>query len=98
MNEKALEGNKLFERTKSKKTKEKQWSDEQEMLNTDVLHFISALIGCRIKAEDKKHMKDVYLKCYGDFCALSANDFSALWINTNYDLFTFYGNDLPAMV
>jgi hypothetical protein len=97
MNDKALEANKIF-KERSKKTKNKQWSDEQQMLNSDVLYFICALIGCRIKTDQKKHLKDVYIKCYGDFVALSANDFSALWTNSNYDLFTFYGNDLPLLV
>ena len=97
MNEKAIEANKAFEKNKSKKTS-KQWSDEQEMLNSDVLYFICALIGCRIKTEEKKHLKDIYIKCYGDFIAMAANDFSALWTNSNYELFTFYGNDLPPLV
>jgi hypothetical protein len=97
MNEKAIEGNRAYAKEK-KKTVKKDWSDEQLMLNSDVLYFICALIGSRIKTEEKKHLKDLYLKCYGDYVALSSNDFSALWTNGNYDLFVYYGNNLPELV
>jgi type I restriction enzyme M protein len=57
-------------------------------VKTDVLYFIAALIGSRVKCEPKTKMKDLYLTCYTRLLEISANNFSALWLNSNYDLFS----------
>jgi hypothetical protein len=85
-------------KTRGREPKSKQWCDEQLGLNTDVLYFICALIGSRVKQEPKTKMKDLYLTCYTRLLEISANNFSALWLNSNYDLFLHYGNKLPDMV
>ena len=80
------------------KTKAKQWCEEQIALNSDVLYFIFALIGSRQKCEPKSNMKALYQSCYTRLLEISASDFSALWLNSNYDMFMHYGNRLPDIV
>ena len=78
--------------------KKNVWTQETEALNTEVFNFISALIGSRIKTENKSKLRDLYLKCYVDFVGIVSNGCSSLWNNSNYDMFNHFGCRLPPLV
>lgn len=88
MIQKADEGN--LEHAKDKRSKT-NWSQEQTSLNSEVLYFICALIGSRAKCGPKKKIKDLYALCYTDMVEIASNNFSSLYTNSNFDMFTYTG-------
>jgi hypothetical protein len=89
----------VHKRGKAGKTgKSKEWCEEWSSLNEEILYFICALIGSRQKCDAKTHLKSIYQSCYTRLLEISANNFSTLWINSNYDLLMHYGNKLPDIV
>jgi hypothetical protein len=84
---------------KKKNGQKTKWTPEQNNLNSEVLYFIAALIGTRIKYNTKKNsLQNLYKACYTSLIEFSSNDFSCLWNNGSYDLFQHYGSRLPPTV
>jgi hypothetical protein len=84
---------------KRKNGQKTKWTPEQNNLNSEVLYFICAIIGTRIKYSTKKNsLANLYKACYTSFCEIASNDFCCLWNNGSYDLFVHYGSRLPPIV